>query len=429
MPPTGPGTRDTVAAQLQRDAMAATRDGLLSQTVEAVGDDGTITIRGRRLANFGSCSYLGLWGREELKRAAIEGIEEFGVHFSSSRLYASLPYYPQLEDRLGRIFDGAHGIATGTTTLGHLSALPSIIADEDAILIDRQAHSSLRLAASVLAARRVPIRTVEHADLADLEEAVADLSPSHQKIWYVADGVYSMFGDRGPNAEVIDLLDDHPQLHAYIDDAHGFAWAGRHGRGVAVEDRALHPRLVLALSFAKAFGATGGAIVAADPVIAQQVAFRGGPLMFGGPIQTADLAAAVAAADLLLSDAHEELRARIEAQIDLVIDRARAHGLVLTSTDRTPIWFVETGSFDRGREVGRRMVEAGFWVNLSSFPVVPMGRAGIRFTNTLAQSDDQIDRLLETLAAAVADVGGGRVIDLTDAEAGVDGGAEAARRS
>lgn len=410
------GRHSRLAQQLQRDAEDAIASGVLGQSVEAVNPDGTLEIDGKTLVNFGSCSYLGLWEHDALRKAALTGIERFGVSFSSSRLYASLPYYDELESRLGEIFD-ARAIATGTTTLGHLSALPAVVSGADAILIDRQAHASLHLATQVLSARQIPVQPVPHADVDALEATIQDLAEDHHRIWYIADGVYSMFGDIGPNAEIIDLLDRYPQLHAYIDDAHGFAWTGLKGRGVALGTRSMHPRLVLAISLSKAFGAGGGAVIAGDDEVADQIAFRGGPLMFGGPIQTAELAAGVAAAELLLSPEATDLHHRMRDQIDLVADRARAHGVPLSSWAHTPIWFAHVGGFEQARNVARRVVDAGYWVNLSSFPVVPFGQAGIRFTNTLSQSDDQIDGLLATLADAIErEVGDQITVDLTELE-------------
>ena len=63
----------------------------------------------------------------------------------------------------------------------------------------------------------------------------------------MADGVYSMFADFAPFDELRALLDRHEQLHLYIDDSHGVGWAGKHGRGPALEALGVHPRVVVAV--------------------------------------------------------------------------------------------------------------------------------------------------------------------------------------
>ena len=45
--------------------------------------------------------------------------------------------------------------------------------------------------------------------------------PHHKRIWYVADGLYSMLGDFADFEALKQLLDAHAKLRLYIDDAHG----------------------------------------------------------------------------------------------------------------------------------------------------------------------------------------------------------------
>ena len=47
----------------------------------------------------------------------------------------------------------------------------------------------------------------------------------------MADGVYSMFGDYAPIAELIELTKKYSQLHLYFDDVHGMSWIGKNGTG------------------------------------------------------------------------------------------------------------------------------------------------------------------------------------------------------
>jgi 7-keto-8-aminopelargonate synthetase-like enzyme len=66
-------------------------------------------------------------------------------------------------------------------------------------------------------------------------------------VWYIEDGLYSMLGDFAPFDELKQLLDKHPKLRLYIDDAHSTSWLGQHGRGVALEHSARDERVVVAL--------------------------------------------------------------------------------------------------------------------------------------------------------------------------------------
>jgi pentatricopeptide repeat protein len=86
-------------------------------------------------------------------------------------------------------------------------------------------------------------------------------------------------------------------------------------------------------------------------------------------------------------------------------------------TDATPLWFVKVGSFSRATELCRRMMARGFYLNISGFPAVPMRQSGVRFTNTLNHSDDQILRMIEALRFELAQMTGDAEIeiDLTEA--------------
>jgi 7-keto-8-aminopelargonate synthetase-like enzyme len=233
------------------------------------------------------------------------------------------------------------------------------------------------------------------------------MTAEHDEIWYLADGVYSMFGDVAPVEELSIRLERHPSLHIYYDDAHGFGWAGLHGRGVVLGRALLHPRMVVAVSLAKSFGSGGAALIFADAKTAEKVRLTGGTLTFSGPLHSAELGAAVASADIHLSLEHLGLQRRLQTQIEFVTQTSRDLDLPIRVHAKTPIWFAHIGSHDQAVEVGRRMVADGYFLNLASFPVVPLGASGLRFTHTLYHDEDQIGSMLEQLAKHVSIVTGG----------------------
>ena len=67
-------------------------------------DGRMVTVGGRRLVNFGSCSYLGLETHPALKAAVIDAVERYGTQFSSSRAYLSAPAYAEAEGALSTLF-------------------------------------------------------------------------------------------------------------------------------------------------------------------------------------------------------------------------------------------------------------------------------------------------------------------------------------
>ena len=195
-----------------------------------------IRVNGRDLVNFGSCSYLGLGQDSRLKEAAASAVERFGPSYSSSVAYASVDLYTDLEQRLTEIFGGHSVIPAPTTTLAHLAALPVLVSRNDLVVIDIQSHASMHMAVDVLRGRGMNVKVVRHNDMKALRSVLASAAETYEKIWYLADGVYSMFGDVAPVAEIDLLMEEFGNLYVYYDDAHGFGWAGRHGVGYVLEN-------------------------------------------------------------------------------------------------------------------------------------------------------------------------------------------------
>jgi 7-keto-8-aminopelargonate synthetase-like enzyme len=390
-------TRGDRMMRLFQDHASRARDlGISRQLIEDdlfSGD--SIVLGGKRLANFGLCSYLGLGDDERLKEGAHRAIDKYGTSYSSSIAYTAIPLYRDLSERLATIF-GASVVLAPTTTLAHLAALPVLVRPGDQVLVDSVAHASLQTATQLLQANGIPVQKVPHNDLAAAETAVSEFDGAG-RVWLLIDGVYSMHGDLAAAAELDALLDRHPRLHVYCDDAHGFGWDGEHGRGTYLARSSWHDRLVVAAGLSKSFGATGGVIAMPDPQLADLVELVGPPLTFGGPIPPASLGAAVASADIHLSEELAERQSEFKDRIDLVNKLAADMGIPLSALDPTPIWYLELGSYESMAKLFLGMRDDGFFLNGSAFPVVPHGQAGLRFTITLYNSARQIEDMLTCL--------------------------------
>ena len=189
-----------------------------------------ITNRTQDLLNFGSCSYSGLERHPSLIQGSIQALQNFGTQFSSSRTFVSLGLYAELEELLKAIFEKPV-VVMASTSLGHLAALPVLIRSGDAVIIDFQVHASVQMAVQLLKSRGIPIHLVHHNNVSELERKIKNLKTNYRKIWYLADGIYSMHGDAAPLDELMELLNAYEKFYLYIDDAHGMSWAGRNGSG------------------------------------------------------------------------------------------------------------------------------------------------------------------------------------------------------
>jgi 7-keto-8-aminopelargonate synthetase-like enzyme len=357
---------------------------------------GRITVRGRQVHNFGDCSYLGLGMEPRLQTAAKDAIDRYGTSYSSSIAYTAVPLYRDLKERMQQIM-GAPVALAPTTTLAHASALPVLIRAGDVVLMDSAVHNSVQMATQLLTAAGVTVSPVPHGDVAQLERMIAEAGSGQGRTWYLADGVYSMSGATAPFESLTRLLDEHPDLWAYVDDAHGFSWHGLHGRGLAVDRMGWHDRLVIAGGLAKGFGSAGGFVATPDPELIELIEMCGPPLSFGGPITPATLGASVASADVHLSDELPLLQAAEASRITTTNRAALELGVPFVSFDLTPIFFVEIGRMDTMLEIVDAMIDDGFYLNGAMWPIVPHRRAGLRFTVTNSIDESTIVDLLELL--------------------------------
>jgi len=384
---------------------AAVADGIARGLGHLIAEDEQlggrlITLHGRRHVNFGSCSYLGLETDLRLKTAACDAVARFGVQFASSRAYVSCPPYAELERLLDTLFETPLVLAQ-TTTLAHFAALPILIAREDAVICDQHVHNSVQAVLPTLQAAGTICRFVRHSRIDRLAEMVEALSARHRRVWYLADGVYSMHGDPTPLAELAGLAQRNERFHLYLDDSHGLTWTGKHGRGTLLGAGPLPPRAVMVASLAKAFAAGGAVLAFPDAETARLVRACGSTMIFSGPLQPALLGAAIASARIHLSDELPERQARLGERIRLFNALAVARGLPLGSPAPTPIRFIRVGEQEATYRLAAALMKDGFYSNIAVFPAVPRLQAGLRIALTVHQTEDDIRALVDAIARRV----------------------------
>ncbi len=360
----------------------------------------SITLNGQAKLHFGSCSYLGLEFDPRLKEAGIDAINRYGTQFSCSRTYVSFTLYEELEELLAQIF-GKKVILSTSSSMGHQAVIPIIIEDNDAVIMDQQAHVSMQETVNKLQLRGIKVLVLRHNRLDELQQKIDMLSQqsgSNGKIWYFMDSVYSMYGDLAPINDLIPMLEANRQLYLYIDDAHGMSWAGPDGSGYLLSQTSLHSKVVLATSLAKGFASAGGVFVLPSDEMYWKVKNWGGPLTYSGPQQPAVIGASIASAKIHLSPEIESLQTSLRYKIQMANEIARYYNLPLVSETVSPIFFIGLGLTKVGYNMVRRLSDDGFYVNLGIFPAVPETCTGIRITINNHHSIDDIDQLFYTIA-------------------------------
>ncbi len=376
----------------------AKQEGVLHLYAEGDTFSGrTIGVGNRQLYHFGTTGYLGLEQDPRLKAAAIDAITKYGTQFPLSKSYISNPLYKQLEEKVTDMYQNPI-IITKNSTLGHLGVIPNAVNDRDAIILDHQVHWSVQSAAKVLKNRSVTIDMIRHNDMDMLEKKIKNHSNKHQRIWYMADGIYSMYGDYAPLSDLKTLALKYPQLHLYIDDVHGMSWTGKNGTGYALgELGSLSENVLLFGTLSKTFGASGAVLVCSNKKMYQEIKTFGGPLTFSAQLEPASVAAATASAEIHLTPEIHELQNDLRERIQYFNGLLENTELPLIDKNNSPVFFIGTGMPKTGYNFVNRLMKEGFYVNLGIFPAVPVKNTGVRITISRHNQKQEIKALVEAM--------------------------------
>ncbi|WP_458627220.1 aminotransferase class I/II-fold pyridoxal phosphate-dependent enzyme [Winogradskyella sp. PC D3.3] len=358
----------------------------------------TIGVKNQNLFHFGTTGYLGLEQDPRLKDAAINAIRRYGTQFPLSKSYISNPLYQLLEENVSAMYQ--HPVViTKNSTLGHLGVIPSAVKDQDAIILDHQVHWSVQSAAKVLKTRSVPIDMIRHNDLNMLEDKIKSYTNSRKKIWYMADGIYSMFGDFAPIKDLKALSLKYPQLHLYFDDVHGMSWIGKNGTGYVMNEiNALSENMLLFGTLSKTFGASGSVLVCSNKKMHRDIKTFGGPLTFSAQLEPASVAAATASAEIHLSPEIYRLQDDLRLRVQYFNSLLEQTDLPVVDKNMSPVFFIGTGMPKTGYNFVNRLMKEGFYVNLGLFPAVPVKNTGVRITISRHNQRTEIKALVDAMA-------------------------------
>ena len=350
-----------------------------------------LVVDGKKALNFCSNNYLGLANHPRLRQAAQEAIDQYGVGPGAVRTIAgTIDLHKELERRIAAFKGVEAAITFQSGFCANGATIPALVGKEDVIFSDELNHASIIDGARLSGARIV---VFAHANAADLEGKIKENQGTYRRALCITDGVFSMDGDIAPLNEIYAVTSQYDVM-LMVDDAHGEGVVGKGGRGI-VDHFNLHGKVDVEIgTFSKAFGVMGG-IVAGNKAIIEWLTQRGRPFLFSSATPAADVAACIAAIDLL--EESTEL-------VDRLWENARyfkAEMLKLgfdTGVSTTPITPVILGDAALAHQFSRELYELGIFATALGFPTVPRGKARIRVMLSAAHSREDLDQALTAFA-------------------------------
>jgi len=396
-----PGLPDALAARLA--ALADRRERANLARVR-ICRDGPPAPRARvgatPVLNFAGNDYLGLAGHPCVARALAEAAVRYGAGSGASALVAGYtPAHARLERALAHLTGRERTLVLPSGYHANLAVLGALARRGDQVFADRLCHASL-IDAALLS--RVRLQRYAHGDGADLQRRLRAAPPGALR-FVITEGVFSMDGDCAPIPELARVARDHGAV-LMVDDAHGLGALGPTGGGTLELHRADARQVpILVGTLGKAFGTAGG-FVAGDAALIEAVLQHGRTYAY-----TTALAPALAAAAgeaLRLSRTEPWRRQHLAALVARFGARARAAGLRARHSD-TPIQPFVVGDAARAVALSRALRGSGFHVPAIRPPTVPAGASRLRISLSAVHRAEQIDALVDALAANSSPVDGG----------------------
>ncbi len=289
-----------------------------------------------------------------------------------------------------------------TITLIHLSVIP-LLAASGTVFVDRRAHKTVYEGAELATLRGATLKRFGHNDLDELESLLRSDSSSARLI--CIDGVNSMTGNVADLAAYAALAREHGAI-LYVDDAHGFGVIGersddesspygRRGNSIVRYFGESYENVVLVAGLSKAYSSLA-AFIACPPEMKRLLKTAAPPYLYSGPSPIASLATTIRG--LEVNDRRgDALRADLWAKTQRVLECLDRLGVRTPNQHGLPIIEVPLGHAEQIGDVGKFLFENGIYVTLAAYPLVPRTEVGFRVQLTAANSDAEVDRLVDVL--------------------------------
>ena len=336
--------------------------------------------------------YLGMGQHPVVLSAMNEALEATGAGSGGTRnISGTTVYHKELEAELADLH-GKEGALVFTSayiandaTLSTLPMLfPGLIIYSDALN-----HASM-----IEGIRRNggAKRIFKHNDLADLRAKLAADDPAAPKL-IAFESVYSMDGDFGPIAEIVELAREFGAL-TYLDAVHAVGLYGPRGGGVAEKLGLMDQIDIINGTLGKAYGVMGGYIAASAKMCDAIRSYAPG-FIFTTSIPPAIAAGAAASVrhlktDQGLRDLHQERAAVL---------KLRLKGLGLPIIDHgSHIVPVIVGEPVHTKKISDMLLsEFGIYVQPINYPTVPRGTERLRFTPSPVHDAKAMDALVHAM--------------------------------
>lgn len=384
-----PGLQDWLTGQSQ-----ALRDQNLYKVPRILETPagGRVRMDGKEVVNMSSNNYLGLANHPQVRQAALDAIEKWGVGAGAVRwIGGTMKVHDELEQRLAQFKNVEAVLAFTSGFTANSGCIPAVLTDKDVVISDELNHASIidGVRLSPASYRKSEGWVYAHKDMDGLEDCLRRAG-GFEKRMIITDGVFSMDGDIAPLPDIVALAEKYDAF-VMVDDAHASGVLGKNGAGTTSHFD-LYGRVDIQLgTLSKALGVVGGYIAGSAP-LKDWLVQRGRPYLFSTALPPMVAAALIAALDVMENDP-EPMRRLWE-------NTAAWKGMLQeagfdTMGSETPITPVYIGDEGEAQQTERALWDEGVYALSIVFPTVARGKARIRTMPSAAHTQADLEAALD----------------------------------
>ncbi len=379
--------------------LAATRrelekscDTFFNIVMEEIISGTEAVINGRPTILAGSNNYLGLSFDSDCIDAACEAVRKEGTGTTGSRMAnGTFAGHLALERELAEYFGRQSAIVFSTGYVANLAILSTLVGPGEVILLDADCHASIYDGCRLGGAEVIRFR---HNDAKDLAKRLRRLEKRNTNVLVVAEGLYSMMGDRAPLADIVAVKRKYG-AYLMVDEAHSLGVLGKNGRGLAEEAGVEDGVDFVVGTFSKSLGAIGGFCVSNHPEL-NLVRYASRPYVFTASSSPSVIASTRAALKILQTGS--ELRQRLWENANLLYNTLQNLDFAV-GPEASPIVAIQLEDKAEAFALWSGLLENGVYVNLVLPPATPDGNCLLRCSVSAGHTPEQMDRICEAFTA------------------------------
>ncbi len=357
--------------------------------------------------NFSSQDYLSLSSHPEIKIAATENIEKYGVHSAGSpTLSGNINFSHFVEKKISHLLNMDHVLLYTTGWLAGYGVVKGLVRPEDHIVIDILAHNCLQEGAT---ASTKNIHPFVHLNEHNLEKILKRIRATEltSNIFVITEGLFSMDSD-SPDLTKVHLICKEYNARLIIDVAHDLGNSGPGGSGqLGIQNMLGKADLVIG-SFSKTFASNGGFVATNSEYLKEYLKIYSPSHVFSNGMSPIQLSVINKALDIVVSKEGDELRSRLLNNINCMRDIFAQHNLECYGIP-SPIIPVIIGDERIGRLTSKLMSEKGVLANLVEFPAVKAHHSRLRLqvmaNHTLEQCKEASEIISDSIKIAKSTIG------------------------